>query len=59
MFSQALTMRPNDILVVVMTKSEWYLKQVTYSGGMYPELDLYPEICYNIIEIRRVINKWI
>lgn len=42
LFSQSLTMLPNDTLVVVMTKTGWWLKQITYSGGLYPAADLYP-----------------
>lgn len=58
LFSQALSMRPNDILVVVMTKSNWYLKQVTYSGGLYPLTDLYPSTTLYPSPSTRIINNW-
>lgn len=58
LFSQAMTVLPNDILVVVMTKAGWWVKQVTYAGGLYPELDLYPETTLYPLPTTRVINNW-
>lgn len=58
LFSQALSMLPNDTLVVVITKAGWWLKQVTYSGGLYPLTDLYPLTTLYPSPTSRVINNW-
>lgn len=58
LFSQALSILPNDTLVVVITKAGWWLKQVTYSGGLYPLTTLYPSTSQYPSPTSRVINNW-
>ncbi len=41
-FNQAVSLKVNDWIVVVVTADHFYLKQVTYEGGLLPATNLYP-----------------
>lgn len=56
--SQALTMKKNDTLVLAMTPTKWYLKQVTYTGGLLPATDLYPDSTLYPAPVTKQINTW-
>lgn len=56
--SQALTMKKNDTLVLAVTPTEWYLKQVTYTGGLLPATDLYPSSTLYPNPVTKQINTW-
>lgn len=56
--SQALTMKKNDTLVLAMTPTKWYLKQVTYTGGLLPRTDLYPDSTLYPAPVTKQINTW-
>ena len=56
--TQALTMKANDTLVLAMTPTEWYLKQVTYTGGLLPATDLYPSVTLYPDPVTKLINTW-
>lgn len=56
--SQALTMKKNDMLVLAMTPTKWYLKQVTYTGGLLPDPALYPSTTLYPNPVTRQINTW-
>lgn len=56
--SQALTMKKNDTLVLAITPTEWYLKQVTYTGGLLPATDLYPSSTLYPNPVTKQINTW-
>jgi len=58
LMSQAVTFKPNDTLVVAMTPTEWYLKQVTYTGGLLPRPDLYPSSALYPTPVTKLINTW-
>lgn len=56
--TQSLTMKPNDTLVLAMTPTMWYLKQVTYTGGLLPATDLYPSVSLYPDPVTKLINTW-
>lgn len=56
--TQALTMKKNDTLVLAMTPTKWYLKQVTYTGGLLPAPDLYPSSTLYPAPVYQQINTW-
>lgn len=56
--NQALTMKKNDTLVLAITPTEWYLKQVTYTGGLLPATDLYPDVTLYPDPVTKLINTW-
>lgn len=56
--TQSLTMKKNDTLVLAMTPTKWYLKQVTYTGGLLPATDLYPDSTLYPAPVTKQINTW-
>lgn len=42
-FTESVSLKINDWLVVVVTEDHYYIKHVTYSGGLMPSSVLYPE----------------
>lgn len=56
--TQALTMKKNDTLVLAITPTKWYLKQVTYTGGLLPATDLYPDSTLYPAPVYQQINTW-
>ena len=56
--TQALTMKKNDTLVLAITPTKWYLKQVTYTGGLLPAPDLYPDSTLYPAPVYQQINTW-
>lgn len=58
LYTRALTLKPNDWLVSVLTPTHFYLKQVTYEGGLYPATDLFPDNELYPSPISTVINVW-
>lgn len=58
LMTQALTMKKNDTLVLAMTPTKWYLKQVTYTGGLLPAPDLYPSSTLYPAPVYQQINTW-
>lgn len=58
LYTRALSLKPNDWLVSVLTPTHFYLKQVTYDGGLYPATDLYPDSTLYPSPISTIINVW-
>lgn len=58
LMTQALTMKRNDTLVLAVTPTKWYLKQVTYTGGLLPDPALYPDGTLYPDPVTKQINTW-
>lgn len=56
--TQSLTMKKNDTLVLAMTPTKWYLKQVTYTGGLLPATNKYPSTTLYPDPVSQQINTW-
>ena len=58
LYSRSFTLKSNDWLVCALTPTHFYLKQVTYTGGLYPATDLYPNSTLYPSPISNVVNVW-
>lgn len=58
LYTRSFTLKSNDWLVCALTPTKFYLKQVTYTGGLYPATDLYPSSTLYPSPISQVVNVW-
>jgi len=58
LYTRSFTLKANDWLVCALTPTHFYLKQVTYTGGLFPATDLYPDTTLYPTPISQVINVW-
>jgi len=56
-FSESMTIYGSDTIVVVITPDHYYIKQVTFAGGLLPATDLYPNTTLYPQDITQVINN--
>ncbi len=56
--TQALSVKINDTLVLAVTPTKWYLKQITYTGGLLPATDQYPGTTLYPASTYQQINTW-
>ena len=57
-FNQAVSLKVNDWLVIVILDGNYYIKQVTYEGGLLPSTTLYPSSSLYPEPVSQQINNY-